>query len=455
MDSYFGERGCMPIPKVAIVGRPNVGKSTLFNALAGRRISIEAPAPGITRDRVSAVVNLEGRKVELTDTGGVGIVDADNLTEDVERQIETAMQEADAIVFVVDVREGVMPLDREVAERLRRLGKQTILAANKADVEKAAASLGEFAALGMGEPLAVSAKGKDGLPRLKELIREALSGYPEGDRPAQTEEPVEIAIVGKRNAGKSTLVNHLAGQVRVIVSEVPGTTRDSVDVPFEYEGKRYVAIDTAGLRRKGSVQEQVDFPSRHRTERSIRRSDVTILLLDATTRLSEVDKKLAAYIVDEYKPTIIALNKYDLAEDIEPEKFRKYIEANMAGLSFAPMVCISAKTGFNVGGMLALVRELHAQANFRATTGELNRIVKEIYQRRRPRAARHRLPKIYYVTQSGAAPPTIVFFVSEPEAFDTNYIRYVENSLRKALPCSEVPIKIVFRKSGRREEPKA
>jgi len=438
----------MPLPKVAIIGRPNVGKSSLFNALARRRISIEDKHAGITRDRVSAEVKVGARAVELTDTGGVGIIDADNLAADVERQIQIAMEEADVLVFVVDVRDGVAVLDKEVADRVRRLGKPAILVANKADTRELADLAGEFAALGLGEAIAASARGKIGLDEIRLRIDDELRGFPAEAPGPSGAQPLKLAIVGKRNSGKSTLVNYLAGEVRVIVSEVPGTTRDSVDVPFEYAGKRYVAIDTAGLRKKRSTRASVEFLSAHRTQRSIRRSDVTILLIDCTSRISEVDKKLASYVAKEYKPVVIAVNKYDLAEGVEPEKFERYIESQLPSLAFAPMVFMSAATGFNVKGLLELAQDLYVQATYRTTTGDLNRIVREIYQTRRPRAAGRKLPKVYYATQAGVAPPTIVLFVSNPKAFDSNYIRYVENSLRKALPLSEVPVKVVFRASG-------
>ncbi len=442
----------MPLVKIAILGRPNVGKSTLFNALARRRIAIEDPTAGITRDRVSTLVDLNGRRAELIDTGGIGIVDADNLAEDVERQIAIAMQEADIIVFVVDVRDGVTPLDKEVADRVRRLAKPTVLVANKADVRKFTFLTGEFLALGVGEPFAVSAKERRGLDELRSALAKMSSAFPDDPGEPAGDEPLKLAIVGKRNAGKSTLVNHLAHEVRVIVSDVPGTTRDSVDVPFEYGGRRYLAIDTAGLRKKRSIKESVDFYSSHRTERSIRRADVTIFLMDSTVPVSIVDKKLASYVVAEARPVIIAINKFDLAEGIEPEEYRKYVEAHLSGLRFAPMAFVSAKTGFNIGGLLGIADDLAAQARYRTTTGELNRIVEAIVQRRRPRAAGGRLPKIYYATQSGIEPPTIVFFVSDPEAFDANYVRYVENALRKELPFAEVPLKIVFRKSSGKDD---
>lgn len=445
----------MPLAKIAIVGRPNVGKSSLFNALARRRIAIEDPHAGITRDRIAAEVKIDRRRAELIDTGGIGIVDADNLTEDIENQIAIAMKEADIILFVVDVRDGVTPMDKTVAERLRKLEKTVILIANKADVRKYENLTGEFHKLGFGEAMAVSAKEKKGLDNLREELDRLLAPFKEPEEEEGGEEPLQLAIVGKRNAGKSTLVNQLAKEIRVIVSNVPGTTRDSVDVPFEYEGHRYLAIDTAGLRKAKSVKESVDFYSIHRTQRSIRRADVTVFLIDAVTKVSDVDKKLASYVVEENKPVIVAINKYDLAESIEPEKFREYIDAQLPGVAFAPMVFISAATGFNISGLLDLARDLKTQANYRATTGELNRIIEAIVSRRRPRASGNRLPKIYYGTQTNVSPPTIVFFVSDPESFDANYVRYVENSLRKELPFSEVPLKIVFRQSkgpeGRRK----
>jgi GTP-binding protein len=436
----------MALPNVAIIGRPNVGKSSLFNAIVRRRISIEDPRAGITRDRVSAIAEFDGRRAEVIDTGGIGIVDADNLSKDIEQQIDVAIEEADVIVFVVDVRDGVTTLDKEVADRVRRLGKPTILVANKADTGKYMAMTGEFAALGTGEALAASAKEKRGIDTLRTRIAKALAAFPEEQEP-EGEEGLKLAIAGKRNAGKSTLVNHLAKAVRVIVSEVPGTTRDSVDVPFEYEGRRFVAIDTAGLRKKRSMKEPVEFYSTHRAQRSIRRADVVVFLIDATTPISEVDKKLASYIVEEKKPVIVTVNKYDLAKDIDPEKYRKYLDEQLSGITFAPMAFVSALTGFNVAAILETAEDLRAQARYRATTGELNRLVESIVARRKPRAVRGRLPKIYYATQSHVEPPTIVFFVSNPAAFDANYVRYMENALRKELPFAEVPLKIVFRES--------
>ncbi|MHC4713250.1 MAG: ribosome biogenesis GTPase Der [Planctomycetota bacterium] len=438
----------MELPKIAIVGRPNVGKSALFNVLAGRRIAIVDAHAGITRDRIAAEVRLGPRRTELIDTGGMGIEDSDDLTADVERQIETAMMEADILLFVLDVRDGILPLDKFVAERIRKLEKPVVLVANKADTAKNDSAAVEFEALGLGTPFVTSVTHRRGIDVLRERLVLELAAFPVEGEAAPSERPLKLVIVGKRNAGKSTLVNHLVGGERVIVSEVPGTTRDSVDVPVEVDGKRFVVIDTAGVRRRRSIKETVDFFSTARTRGSIRRSEVVIFLLDCTAPISSVDKKLGSYIVEENKPVVIGVNKFDLAGEVEPEKFRRYIDSQLRGLTFAPMVFISAKTGFNVAALLEVAEDLSRQARTRVTTGELNRVVREIYQRRKPRAHKGRLPKIYYATQTGVAPVTVVFFVSNPKSFGSNYVRYIENALRRAFPFEEVPIRVVFRESA-------
>jgi len=448
--AVFRETG-VALPRIAIVGRPNVGKSSLFNALAGRRIAIVDAQPGITRDRVSATIEIEGRPVEIMDTGGMGIEDTDDLTEEVERQIEIAMAEADLILFLVDVREGILPLDELVAERVRRLEKPVIPVANKADNPRMAEGAGEFHALGCGAPAVISVTHSRGIDELTQRIDRTLPRFA-GETAEAEAGPLKIAIVGKRNAGKSTLVNHLAGEARVIVSEVAGTTRDSVDVPFEYDGRRFIGIDTAGVRRRKSVKESVDFYSMSRTRGSIKRAEVVLFLLDCTTKISSVDKNLGFFIVEEKKPVVMVVNKYDLAGEVEPEEFRTYIDSRLTGLAFAPMVFISAKTGFNVPAALDVAEDLFSQANTRVTTGQLNRVVAEMFQRRRPRRYAGGAPKIYYATQTGVAPVTIVFFVSNPKAFNRNYRRYVENFLRRTLPFEEVPLRLIFRESGRNKE---
>ncbi len=433
----------MAIPVVTIVGRPNVGKSSLLNCLAKRRISIVEPTSGVTRDRVSTEIQHKDSVFELVDTGGMGVKDVDGLTGEIEAQIEVALLMANVIVFVVDVREGVTPLDSMVTERLRRLGKKIILVANKVDTPRFELQAADFHKLGFGEPLLVSAI--EGFGR-SELLDRIVSLLPAPHPETVFAEPVvKLAIVGKRNAGKSTLINTLARERRVIVSEVPGTTRDSVDVRFEMDGKQFLAIDTAGVRKKRQVKDSIEFYSMARAERSIRRADVVLFLIDATQKVSEVDKKLGDYVISEYKPCIIVLNKWDLAQGVETEKFNHYISHCLPGLSFAPISFISAKNNDHVVDMVHLALELYTQVNTRVTTSELNQALEEALALHRPTRRKTKSPKIYYATQVDVSPPTFVLFVNDPRLFDSDYERYLSNQLRSKLPFSEVPLKFHFR----------
>jgi GTP-binding protein len=437
----------MALPIVAIVGRPNVGKSSLFNWLAGRRISIVDPTAGVTRDRVSTVVEHGGRAWELMDTGGMGIVDADNLTADVERQISLAIEQAAVIVFVVDVRDGVVPLDEEVAARLRTVKKPVVLVANKADTEKLGQQAGEFCKFGYGEPLCVSAEQKVGK---EELFDAVLAKLPHDTGEAAPEEAaLMLAIVGRRNAGKSTFINSLAGAERVIVSEVPGTTRDSVDVRFERDGKSYIAIDTAGVRKKTSLANDIEFYSLHRAQRSIRRADVVLHFFDARHRIGRVDKQLAEYIVEEHKPAIFVINKWDLVKDSVPtEKMGDYVRSMFPMLDHVPIAFITATKGKNTLRLLQLAVQLHKQAGVRVSTGDLNRVVRAAIEASPPPLAGSKQPKVFYATQIGVYPPTVVLFTNGPELFDATYVRYLTKVLRDTFPFSEVAIKVVLRAKG-------
>lgn len=437
----------MAVPIVAIVGRPNVGKSSLFNWLAGRRISIVDPTAGVTRDRVSTLIEHGGRVWEVMDTGGVGIVDADNLAADVERQIQIAIDQAAVILFVVDVRDGVLPLDEEVAQRLRVVRKPIILVANKADTEKLAQQAGEFFRLGYGEPLCVSAEQKIGKEELFEAILSRLP--PDTGESTPAEPALKIAIVGRRNAGKSTFINSLAGAERVIVSEVPGTTRDSVDVRFERDGKTYIAIDTAGVRKKTSLANDIEYYSLHRAQRSIRRADVVLHFFDARHRISRVDKQLAEYIVEEYKPAIFVVNKWDLVKDrIDTERMANYVRAMFPMLEHVPIAFITAKKGKNTLRLLQLAVQLHKQAGVRVNTGDLNRALRAAIDASPPPLSGNRQPKVFYATQIGVHPPTIVLFTNGPELFDDSYLRYLTKSLRDNFPFSEVAIRLILRAKG-------
>jgi GTP-binding protein len=437
----------MSLPIVAIVGRPNVGKSALFNWLAGRRISIVDPTAGVTRDRVSTVIEAEGRFFELMDTGGMGIQDADNLTEDVEHQIQLAIDSAALVVFVVDVRDGVTPLDQEVSDRLRAIQKPVILVANKADTDKLGQLSGEFFKLGYGAPLTVSAEQKLGKLELFELIVAKLP--PDTGEAPPGEVRLKLAIVGRRNVGKSTFINSLAEADRVIVSEVPGTTRDSIDVRFERDGQSFVAIDTAGVRRKNSLANDVEFYSLHRAERSIRRADVVLLFFDARYRIGHVDKQLAEYVLENHKPTIFVINKWDLVKTaMSTERMADYVRKMFPMLDHVPIAFITAKQGKNVLRLLQLAVQLDKQAGVRVSTGDLNRVIRKAIEMNAPPMRNNRQPKIFYATQIGIHPPTIVLFTNGSELFDETYVRYLIRVLRDSFGFAEVPIKLLIRSKG-------
>ena len=442
----------MPVPLVAIVGRPNVGKSSLFNWLAGRRIAIVDPTAGVTRDRVSTVIPVGKRFVELTDTGGMGIEDSDNLTAEVERQIEAAIDLADVVLFVVDGRDGVVPLDEEVARRLRYVDKPIICVANKCDVETLDANAAEFYKFGRGKLVCVSAQQNRNRAELLKLIEQRLP--PREKLEAEPKKPVlKLAIVGRRNTGKSTFINCLAEAERVIVSEVPGTTRDSIDVRFERDGKTYLAIDTAGVRTKKSLANDIEFYSLARAERSIRRADLVLLFFDASQKISKVDKQLAEYVFEQSKPAIFVVNKWDLLASMPTEKMAKYLKATFPSLDHVPIAFITAKSGRNVQAVLNLAESLYKQASARVSTGDLNRVVKEALLKNPPPLRQNRRAKVYYATQVGTNPPTVVLFTNGPELFDPPYLKYLLNTFRDQLPFQEVSIKLHVRLRKREDGP--
>ena len=436
----------MSLPIVAIVGRPNVGKSSLLNLLAGRRISIVDPTAGVTRDRVSTPVTFEGETYELTDTGGYGIVDKDNLTADIERQIQLAVDEAQLILFVVDVQNGRVPLDQVVADYLRGKNKKVLLVANKADGEKLALQTADFYALGFGEPVPVSCTTRNGKDALMEAIARRLD-FSEAAASDAASVDMKIAVVGKRNAGKSTLINAIAGKPRVIVSEVPGTTRDSVDVRYERDGHAFMVIDTAGVRKRSKMTtNDLEYYSFHRAQRSIRRADVCFMLIDATLEVGDVDKKLAAYITSEFKPCVLVINKWDLVgTTASAESYQDYLGKLLPGLEYAPITFISAAEGRNVEETLELAKLMHAQANTRVTTGQMNQAVEEILQLRGPSSPTAQKVKVYYATQIDTRPPTIVLFVNNQDLITEEYRRFFVRQLRERLPFSEVPIRLYVR----------
>ena len=486
---------------IAIVGRPNVGKSALFNRIAGRRIAIVHDRPGVTRDRVSAEVDWHGRQFTLVDTGGIGLVRGEKAADVIVRaaldQVNLAIEAAQAIVFVVNVREGVLPLDREVASRLRHSGKPVLVAINKVDNPHLESGVPEFAALGFERLFAVSAIHGDGF---EPLMSAALGFLPDSAVESPEEETavegatdsaesmptargsLKIAIVGRPNVGKSSLINALTQSQRVIVSPVPGTTRDSVDVPFEIETEgrreRYVLIDTAGMRKTRSVSDSIEFFSVKRAEDSIARCDLAILVLDAEAGITEQDKKVADRIVEERKACIVVVNKWDLLdetvrrareEEIERRRkkerrqgpkamttlaeFGQWVQEYLFFLDYAPVIFTSANSGFNLERLLEAVRYVAAQLDQKVPTAILNRTLQEAVERRQPISSRgHRL-KFFYATQVKAAPPTFLLFVNRDELFSAPYKKYLADQLRRAFGYEGCPLVLVPRARPQTIEP--
>ncbi len=432
------------LPVVAIVGRPNVGKSSLLNALLGRRYAIVDDMPGVTRDRVSAPAEVNGRWIELVDTGGIGIVDKQQLEEHVEAQIEQALAICAAIVFVTDAHEGCMPIDRDIARALRRREVPIVVAVNKTEAKAAMGAFAEFAELGF-EAFPVSALEQTGLDDLRGWIASAAEvGGPGGPPP----EPVlKVAIVGRVNVGKSTFLNALAGEERAIVSEVPGTTRDTVDLRIEKDGRAILVMDTAGIKRERSVQGSVDFYAQRRAEQAIQRSEVCLLLLDCTDDISRGDRQIARFVEDAVKPVVIVANKWDLAKGrMEMEAYADYLSKKLTGLHYAPIAFVSAKEGRNVFSALETAESLAKQGRERVGTPQINRAIERAMTESRPPTRMPREPKIYYGTQTGTSPPTIMLFVNDPRLFGQAFRRFLENRFREVLPFKEIPLRIVYKR---------
>ena len=435
----------MGIPRVVIVGRPNVGKSSVFNWLAGRRIAIVDSAAGVTRDRVTHLLEVEGRYAEIVDTGGMGLNQSDDLTEHIEKQISIAIDSADVILFVVDTRSGPAPLDEEVAKRLRYVHAPILCVANKTDSWEWDPEANAFYRFGH-KVLAVSTQQSRGKEALLEAIHERLP-VEAGQQETYEEPTMKVAIVGRRNTGKSTFVNTLAQAERMIVSEVPGTTRDSVDVRFELDAKAFLAIDTPGFRRQKSIVTDLDFYSTHRAQRSIRRADVALLFFDAGQRISKVDKQLCDYIAQQYKPCIFVVNKWDLmAESVSTDKWVRYLRDTFRTMWHVPIAFVTGRTGKNLKALLNHAQMLYKQSRSRVATAVLNKMVRAALEHSPPPLYHNRRPKIYYATQVAEQPPTIVLFCNSPKALSAQYQRYLLGVFRDRLPFAEVPIKLYLRK---------
>ena len=435
------------LPQVVIVGRPNVGKSSLFNWLIEKRIAIEDPTAGVTRDRLVQRIELDGRVLELVDTGGMGFDDPDGLTAEIDRQIESGLAHAAVVLFVVDVRTGIVPADLQVAQRIRRIGCPVLVIVNKADAPNFDAAAHEFAALGFGAPLVVSAKQHRNRGPLVDAIMERLPPPSVADPDSADLPDMKLAMVGRRNVGKSTFVNALAREERVITSPIAGTTRDSIDVRFEVDGRAFLAIDTPGLRRTKSRTTDIDFYSAHRAQRSIRRADVVLLFFDATEPIGKVDKQLAETITEEAKPVVFVVNKWDLyAADVKKREWNQYLRDTFRTMPWAPVAFVTATEGRNVKATIDTAQRLYRQSHERVATARINTVLRQAVEANHPPAdSRGRPVRLYFATQVEVGPPTIVISASAPKSVSEPYRRYLLNAFRKELPFREVPIRLYIR----------
>ncbi len=438
----------MSKPIVAIVGRPNVGKSTLFNALAGERISIVKDTPGITRDRIYAEVTWLDKTFTLIDTGGIEPESKDVILSQMREQAQIAIDTADVIIFIVDVKQGLQDADSKVADMLRRSRKSVILAVNKVDsMAKYQNDVYEFYNLGIGEPYAISASNMLGLG---DMLDQVIAHFPERDEEEGEEEIPKIAIIGKPNVGKSSLLNRLIGENRVIVSEIAGTTRDAVDTPVTHNGKDYVFIDTAGLRRKKNVKQDLEKYMVVRTVSAIERSDIVILLIDAVEGVTEQEAKIAGIAHESGRGVIIAVNKWDAVEkdDKTIYKYEKKIRDTLSFMPYAELIFISALSGQRVNklyDLIDLVIENHA---LRIQTGVLNEIMSEAVALQQPPSDKGRRLKLFYMTQVSVKPPTFVIFVNDKELMHFSYTRYLENRIREAFGFRGTPLRFIIRERG-------
>ncbi len=441
----------MSRPLVAIVGRPNVGKSMLFNKLVGQRLSIVEDTPGVTRDRLYAECEWCGRQFDIVDTGGIEPSTDNEILAFMREQAEIAISAADVIILVTDIRTGVTAADKEVANRLLRSRKPVVLAVNKADsTGPTDPAVYEFYSLGLGDPIPVSAVHGHGTG---ELLDECLRYFPPAEEEEEKDDAIRVAVIGKPNVGKSSLVNHILGEKRVIVSDVAGTTRDAVDSPFENQYGKYVFIDTAGIRRKSRVEERVEKFSVMRAQMAIERAEVCLILIDAREGVTEQDTKIAGLAHEAGKASIVVVNKWDLVEKETGtlEKMRRDILRDLSFMSYAPVLFISALTGQRTDKLFELINFVSDQNAMRITTGMLNDVLAEAQARVQPPTDKGRRLKIYYITQTGVRPPTFVVFCNSRELFHFSYQRYLENQIRGVFGLEGTPIRLIIRQKGETE----
>ena len=441
----------MAKPVVAVVGRPNVGKSTFFNYIAGKRISIVEDTPGVTRDRIYTEVEWRSRKFTLIDTGGIEPYSEDFIMQQMKRQAELAIDMATVIVFMVDAKEGMTATDREIATMLRKSAKPVILVANKVDrVGEPPAEIYEFYNLAIGDILTVSSVHGLGMG---DLLDEIFKYFPESDVDDYDEETIKVAVIGKPNSGKSSLINRILGEERVIVSDIPGTTRDAIDT-FVVNGEdKYVFIDTAGIRRKSKITESIEKYSIIRSWAAVERADVCLIMVDAQDGITEQDSKIAGYAHEQGKASIIVVNKWDLVEKETGtlEEYKKTVYEGLGFMTYAPVMFISAKTGQRVPKLFELIKFVSNQASLRISTGMLNDLINEATAMVQPPSDKGKKLKLYYATQASVKPPTFIIFVNNMDIFHYSYERYIENQLRKSFGFEGTPIRFIHREKGEKE----
>jgi GTP-binding protein len=432
---------------VAIVGRPNVGKSTLFNRLLGERRAIVEDLPGTTRDRVSAYISWEGHEFTLVDSGGLEARPDSGIKQKVKEQVEAAIAEADLILFLVDAREGIMPGDEEVADILRRSQKPLLLVANKVDNDRQESELFQFYRLGMGEPMPVSAYHGRGID---ELLGKATACLPLAPLASAEPEMMKVAIVGRPNVGKSLLVNTLLGEERLIVDDTPGTTRDSVDTVLRCDGKSIVLIDTAGIRRRGRIQPGIERYSLERAERAIERADVAVLLIDAVEGLTAQDTHILGYIQKAYRGAILAVNKWDLAEVKDVNLWTDVVKQRTRFMPYVQTLFISAKTGYGVADVLPTARMVYEERGKRIPAASLDKVIREAVAAHVPSKKGTRKLRVIGATQTGISPPTFAFSVNDASLVHFSYQRYLENRLRRAFGFQGNPLRLIFHSRGKK-----
>jgi GTP-binding protein len=435
----------MPKPVVAIVGRPNTGKSTLLNRVAGKRLAIIEDMPGTTRDRNLADVSWGGTEFTLVDTGGLEIKPDTAIARGIKAQIDTAIKDADVIIDLVDVTDGVTPADYEVADMLRKVNKPVLLAANKADNDRLETEALEFFELGLGEPIAISAIHGRGIA---DLLDSTVARLPPPVPTEKAPEAIKVAIVGRPNVGKSMLLNALTGESRAFVDETPGTTRDAVDTLFDFNGQSVLLIDTAGIRRRGRVKAGVERYSVMRTHRAIDRADIVLLVLDATETVTTQDTHVGGYIQQAVKGMIIIVNKWDLVENKDIREWDKYIKDQFKFASYAPILYTSAKSGQGVAKIMPQVDQIFRERLKRPTTAAVNNVIQQaVASHTRPRKRGQQL-KIFYATQAEVNPPTFVLFTNNAQLIHFSYRRYLENKIRQAFGFNGTPLRLIFKTRG-------